>query len=119
MPTKTQTEKKSAPGRSNQSAPAHNGITAASSASNWESDNKPNATQNAAKSVSASRTMTGTRTTQPPTAVPTQRTTRSPQFPCTANIAPSNCSLRRMVRQNIPAAMQFFITVGQVIASSS
>ncbi|OWZ21126.1 hypothetical protein PHMEG_0004363 [Phytophthora megakarya] len=41
------------------------------------------------------------------------------QVPRTTHSAPAHYSLRRMVRQNIPAAMQFVITVGQIIASVS
>ncbi|KAG2779193.1 hypothetical protein PC129_g23408 [Phytophthora cactorum] len=53
-------------------------------------------------------------TSGPPSAMSSQHTTPLPQRP----IVPQTCSLRRIVRRNIPATMQLFITVGQIIASA-
>ncbi|ETI43930.1 hypothetical protein F441_11197 [Phytophthora nicotianae CJ01A1] len=57
-------------------------------------------------------------TSVPPFAVSKQHTSTLPQNPTVICSAPIACSLRRVVRQNIPAAMQLFISVGQIIASA-
>ncbi|KAF4038852.1 hypothetical protein GN244_ATG08832 [Phytophthora infestans] len=48
---------------------------------------------------------------------PSQHTSTYPRRPSVSHATPAS-SLRRMVRRNLPAAMQLFISVGQMIASA-
>ncbi|POM67397.1 Hypothetical protein PHPALM_16615 [Phytophthora palmivora] len=47
------------------------------------------------------------------------RSKKPSQTKTTRRTAPANSSLRRMVRQNIPASIQFLSTISQIIASAS